>query len=68
MKTESHHLLDTGATPGQMAAELGINRSTAEAIAQIYHAPRNTVSRKFLESLPENLQRITLAWNPTITE
>ena len=68
MKTEAAHILDTGATPAQLAAELGINPTTAAAIAHQYRAPVNTVSRAFLESLPPHLQRITLASNPTITE
>lgn len=68
MKTEAQHLLNQGATARELAADLGISRGAAEYIAQTYRAPRNTVKRSFLNSLPEHLQRQTLAWNPTIIE
>lgn len=68
MKTEVQYLLDQGATACELAADLGISRATAEAIAQQYHAPRNIVRRSFLQTLPEHLQRQTLAWGPEIIE
>lgn len=69
MKTEAAHILDTGATPSQLAAELGISASTAEAIAQQYHAPRwPTLSPELIARLPEHLQRQIKASNPNHQE
>lgn len=65
MKTEAQHILDTGTTPGNMAAELGINRATAEHIAQRYYAPRwPTLDPELIARLPEHLRRQIEANNP----
>ena len=65
MKTEAQHILDTGSSPANMAAELGINRATAEAIAQRYHTPRwPTMSPDLIARLPEHLRRQIEANNP----
>ena len=69
MKTEAAHILDTGAAPAQLAAELGINPTTAAAIAQQYHAPRwPTLSPEVFARLPEHLQRQVRASNPNHQE
>lgn len=67
MKTEAQHLIEEGATPGQLAGELGIHPTIAHAL-HAWAPPRQTVKRSFLNTLPENLQRQTLAWHPVIIE
>lgn len=68
MKSEAQTLYDTGATPGQVAAELGIHPAIAYALAPFAPPPRQRITRAALEALPEHLQRLTLAWNPLIIE
>ncbi len=69
MKTEAQHLLDQGATARDLAADLGISRATAEAIAQQYRAPRwPTLSPELIARLPEHLQRQIKASNPNHQE
>ena len=67
MKTEVQYLIDEGATPGQLAGELGIHPTIAQAL-HAFRPARQTVKRSFLNKLPEHLQRQTLAWNPLIIE
>ena len=67
MKTENQHLIDEGATPGQLAGELGIHPTIAHALLA-WTPPRQTVKRSFLNTLPDHLQRQTLAWHPIVIE
>lgn len=65
MKTEAQQLMDAGHTASELAADLGISRAAAEAIAQAYHAPRwPTFTPEQLAALPEHLRRQVEANNP----
>lgn len=65
MKTEAHHILDTGATPAELAAELGTSLEAAEYIAQQYRRPQwLTWAPEQLERLPAHLRQLIEANNP----
>jgi hypothetical protein len=65
MKTEAHHILDTGATPAELAAELCTSLEAAEYIAQQYRRPQwLTWTPEQLERLPAHLRQLIEANNP----
>lgn len=64
MSTEARQLFDAGLTVGQVAADLGVTRSTADYLTRA-PAPRWPVfSAEALAALPAHVRQMIQATNP----
>lgn len=63
-RTEARQLFDAGLTVGQVAADLGVARSTAEHLARAPGPQWPVFSDEALAALPEHVRRMIQASNP----
>lgn len=63
-RTEARQLFDAGLTVGQVAADLGVARSTAEHLARAPGPRWPVFTPDALARLPEHVRRMIQASNP----